>query len=106
MKTYHKKRKPSSHLTYKKMEKYLECLQDHQGFIEMFRRARKVSRTYPDPYQVVRKWFLESFPDFDKPVRFDKNGKILFRYVNTAIVENKEVIEGEEVDTGKQKKIA
>jgi len=90
VKTYHKKRKPSAHLTYRKMENYLDCLPDNQMYVDMFERARKVSKTYSDPYNAVRKWFLESFPDFDKPVRFDKKGDLIFRYVSTMFEENTE----------------
>jgi hypothetical protein len=90
IKTYHRKGKPSSHLTYGMIETYLECLPDKQKYIHLFNKACKVSRTYPDPPKEVRKWFLESFPDFNKPVRFDKNGDLIFRYVSTVLKENTE----------------
>ena len=102
VKTYHKKGKPATHLTYRKMELYLECLPDKQKYIRLFHKACKVSRTYPNPPSEVRKWFLESFPDFNKPVRFDRNGELLFRYIDTALEENSELIEENSTNTTEQ----
>ena len=104
VKTYQRKKKPSAHLTYSKMELYLECLPDKQKYIRLFNKACKVSRTYPNPPQEVQKWFLESFPDFDKPVRFDKNGNLIFRYINTAIEENSKLIEENSTNTTEKEK--
>lgn len=63
--TPHRKSCPTR-LTYKRMLAHIKCLDDAEQYINEFNIIREDSLSTENPYQFVRKWFMESFPNHGK----------------------------------------
>lgn len=61
-------------LTYKRMEKYISCLRDARTNLEIFEKVKAFSKSQPNPYLTVSRWFNESFPDYGCQPEFDADG--------------------------------
>ena len=74
----HKKRKAcSSRISYKQMEKYLSCLDDAARRCAELRLVIEESKSQNNPYEHVRKWFLENYPAFGNTPVIDKNLRVV-----------------------------
>lgn len=73
------KRKNKTQITYKQMEDYIKCYRDSEALLVEFKRQREASiGSSHSPYNFVRDWFMETFPNYKKPsTTFDENGKLL-----------------------------
>ena len=74
-----KKRSKKGHLSYDKMQKYIDCLVDAKVYKDEFEAVRKVSKGQKNPYQYVLKWFENRFPNYAGIPEFDEK----FHVVNT-----------------------
>ena len=61
-------------LTYARMEKYISCLRDAKVNLEIFEKVKAFSKSQPNPYLTVSRWFNESFPDYGYQPEFDADG--------------------------------
>lgn len=72
------KRKNKTQMSFKKMEKYISCLQDGKTYMREFNAIREASKSQPSPYNYVRDWFRAMFSHYDEQFpTFDANGKIV-----------------------------
>ena len=60
-----KHKKPEYQLTYKKMEKYISCLKEAEGYLTMFRQVKETAKGTNNPYLYVQNWFKATFPNYD-----------------------------------------
>ena len=73
-----KKRKAcATRITYKQMERYLSCLDDSVRRCAELRLVIEESKSQNNPYEHVRKWFLETYPSFGKTPVIDKNLRVV-----------------------------
>lgn len=73
-----KKRKAcATRISYKQMEKYLSCLDDAARRCAELRLVIEESKSQNNPYEHVRKWFLETYPSFGKTPVIDKNLRVV-----------------------------
>lgn len=61
-------------LTYAKMGKYIACLRNADELMAVFEKVRAFSKSQPNPYLMVSRWFNESFPDYGCQPDFDEDG--------------------------------
>jgi len=80
-------RKKSSQLTYKKMQKYISCLEEADRYQEEFEVICEESKAQPAPYHYVAGWFDRTFPNYGKLPERNTNLKI----VNTPVDYDKEI---------------
>ena len=56
---------PTKKLSYKRMEKFMEALNDGQKFLAEYTKLREKAKQMDIPgYPPVARWFLEQFPDY------------------------------------------
>ena len=73
------KRKTTSNnknLTYKDMEKYISVFENRDELMEMFNLAKSLSLVQPNPYNFVKGWFKEQFPNYKEMPKVSKDGKL------------------------------
>ena len=73
------KRKATSNnknLTYKNMEKYISVFENRDELMEMFNLAKSLSLVQPNPYNFVKGWFKEQFPNYKEMPKVSKDGKL------------------------------
>ena len=73
------KRKATSNnknLTYKNMEKYISVFENRDELMEMFTLAKSLSLVQPNPYNFVKGWFKEQFPNYKEMPKVSKDGKL------------------------------
>ena len=73
------KRKTTSNnknLTYKNMEKYISVFENRDELMEMFNLAKNLSLVQPNPYNFVKGWFKEQFPNYKEMPKVSKDGKL------------------------------
>lgn len=58
--------KPHFQLTYKKMEKYISCLDEAEGYLAMFQQVKETAKGTNNPYLYVQNWFKATFPNYDE----------------------------------------
>lgn len=66
----------NKNLKYKNMEKYIKVFENSDELMEMFELAKKISVVQPNPYNFVRGWFKEQFPNYKEMPKFNKEGKL------------------------------
>lgn len=77
------KRSTKNNLTYAKMTRYLNCLQNAEAHLKTFDAMCEVSKAQPSPYNFVRNWFKETYPDYNNPMpKFDAHGKIVCKIID------------------------
>ena len=67
----------ATRITYKQMERYLSCLDDSVRRCAELRLVIEESKSQNNPYEHVRKWFLETYPSFGKTPVIDKNLRVV-----------------------------
>lgn len=72
-----KKRSKRSTPTYDQMVKYISCLNEQTLYLKMFSEVRDIAKSKNNPYNYVLKWFTNSFPDYGKPLKFDRSGNVI-----------------------------
>lgn len=63
-------KKPKFQLTYRKMEKYISCLDDAEGYLAMFQQVKETAMGMNNPYLFVQNWFKATFPNYDEVPQF------------------------------------
>ena len=64
---WHKPRKACpTRLTYRKMRNYIATRSDANERFAEFRKAIEESKSYHNPYEYVRQWFIKTFPEHIK----------------------------------------
>lgn len=63
-------RSRSKHLTYANMEKYIRVFEDSEPILEMFQKAKELSKAQPNPYLFVKDWFMAQFPNYQEMPSF------------------------------------
>ena len=58
-------------LTYANMIKYMSTFSNYNELYEEFNLVRDRSVAAPQPYAVVREWFLDKFPNYTTPEKTD-----------------------------------
>ena len=53
-------------LTYSNMEKYIKAFDNADEILEMFEKAKELSKAQKSRYAFVKNWFLQQFPDYKK----------------------------------------
>lgn len=61
-------------LTYAKMGKYIACLRNADELLDLFEKVKAFAKSQPNSYQMVSRWFNESFPDYGCQPDFDEDG--------------------------------
>jgi len=74
-----KKRGKKGHMSYDKMQKFIDCLSDAKVYRDEFDAVRKVSKGQKNPYRYVLNWFEHRFPNYDGIPEFDED----FQVINT-----------------------
>ena len=75
-----KARKKNGKITYDKMVKYITCQIDSTILLKRFTEIRELSKATSAPYNFVYKWFIATFPTYDKLPEFDEKGNIIPMY--------------------------
>lgn len=88
-----KRKSPTARLTYDKMVKYLACQKNSEALLLMFNSVKEHSKSVDAPYMYVKKWFLETFPDYTKYPSFDEHGNLLDKKVHSGTTERKATLE-------------
>ena len=70
-------KKKSTQLTYKKMQKYISCLEDAEMYQEEFKVICEESKAQPAPYHYVASWFNKTFPNYGKLPEHNSNLKVI-----------------------------
>ncbi len=70
-------KKKSTQLTYKKMQKYISCLEDADMYQEEFKVICEESKAQPAPYHYVANWFDKTFPNYGKLPERNSNLKVI-----------------------------
>ena len=61
-------------VTYAQMENYISCLDNKDKRLEELHAVMNLGKSTTNQYEHVRKWFLQTYPDFNKiPVRDEEN---------------------------------
>lgn len=63
-------------VNYKKMEAYIDCLDNSPKYFAMFDLVKRLSKSSNSPAAFTKKWFFATFPDFAKCPEFDQNGNL------------------------------
>ena len=64
-------------VNYKKMEAYIDCLDNSPKYFAMFDLVKRLSKSSNSPAAFTKKWFFATFPDFTKCPEFDHNGRAI-----------------------------
>ena len=67
----HREQKTTHHnfrLTYDNMVQYMTTFENSADLLAEFARVKAHAVAAPQPYAVVRRWFVEKFPDYMTPV--------------------------------------
>jgi hypothetical protein len=59
-------KKKNTQLTYKKMQKYISCLEDAEKYQEEFKVVCEEAKALPSAYHYVASWFDKTFPNYGK----------------------------------------
>lgn len=70
-------KKKNSLLSYKKMKKYIDCMEDAEKYQEEFDIICEESKAQPAPYHYVANWFKATFPNYGKLPERNTNLKII-----------------------------
>ena len=70
-------KKKNTQLTYKKMQKYISCLEDAEMYQEEFKVICEESKAQPAPYHYVASWFNKTFPNYGKLPERNSNLKVI-----------------------------
>lgn len=70
-----KNRKPTP--TYAQMEQYISCLAESETYRKQYNAVCEASKSYNNPIIKVRKWFNNTFPNYNKLPEFDENWRII-----------------------------
>lgn len=70
-------KKKNSQLTYKKMKKYISCLEEAEKYQEEFDAIYEESKAQPSAYHYVASWFNKTFPNYGKLPERNTNLKII-----------------------------
>lgn len=66
----------NKNLKYKNMEKYISVFENRDELMEMFNLAKSLSLVQPNPYNFVKGWFKEQFPNYKEMPKVSKDGKL------------------------------
>jgi len=77
-------------LTYKRMLAHIKCMDDAEQYMEEFNTIRADSLSTENPYQFVREWFMERFPNHGELPEMNTDYQIVNTPANysTQIVNN------------------
>ena len=64
-------------VSYEKMEAYIRLLPDGDALMERCRLVRAFAKCRRNSASIVFRWFNESFPDYRKPPRLDRDGHLI-----------------------------
>ena len=64
-------------VSYEKMEAYIRLLPDGDALMERYRLVRAFAKCRRNSASIVFRWFNESFPDYRKPPRLDRDGHLI-----------------------------
>lgn len=67
---------PYKNLKYANMDKYIKVYENSDELLEMFEKVKELSKSQPNPYNFVKGWFKEQFPNYKKIPQFNKDGKL------------------------------
>ena len=70
-------KKKNTKLTYNKMQKYINLLDEAEKYQAEFERVQIESLAYDASYAYVLKWFKKTFPSYGKQPERDANLKIV-----------------------------
>jgi len=70
-------KKKNTKLTYDKMQKYINLLDEAEKYQAEFERVQIESLAYDASYAYVLKWFKKTFPSYGKQPERDTNLKIV-----------------------------
>ena len=70
-------KKKSTQITYKKMQKYISCLEESEKYQEEFEVVREEAKAQPSAYNYVANWFNKTFPNYGKLPERTPNLKIV-----------------------------
>ncbi len=71
-----------SRLNYKKMEKYISCVEDSEAYLAEFEAVKAAAQATKSSYAVVWKWFKQKFPNFNGVPEFNDDLKIVVTPAN------------------------
>lgn len=81
-KTVERSKEQCSHLTYIKMQNYIACVANSDCYLADFEAIRRASMGQSNPYQYVRSWFEQTFPNHAALPELDENRKIVVTPAN------------------------
>lgn len=64
-------------ITYDMMTKYIACLEDSEEMQKLFDATRQLSKSKPNPYRYMVKWFTEEFPQYGQLPEYDDNNRVV-----------------------------
>ena len=57
---------PNKGLTYEKMERYIKVYDNAAELLSVFEKVKAIAATQKNGYAIVKNWFFEQFPAYDK----------------------------------------
>ena len=70
-------KRKNTQLTYKKMQKYISCLEDAEKYQEEFNVICEEAKAQPSAYHYVASWFSKTFPNYGKLPERNTNLKVI-----------------------------
>lgn len=64
------------YISYSKMQAYIGMVENSDDYRAKFNIMREYAQSQSSPYQVVFKWFCDTFPKYTETPQFTKEGKI------------------------------
>lgn len=72
-----KRKKALARPTYDKMVQFLSCQANSVTLFKEFTEVKEYSKAQENPYQFVREWFFQNFPNYQSIPKFDQEGEII-----------------------------
>ena len=71
-------RKGTARIAYAQMKEYITALDKSGKMLEQFETVKLLSKIQPSPYNYVKCWFAETYPNYKEALKTDADGKLYF----------------------------
>ena len=71
-------RKGTARIAYAQMKEYITALDKSGKMLEQFETVKLLSKIQPSPYNYVKCWFKETYPQYAENVKTGEDGKLRY----------------------------
>ena len=86
-------RKGTARIAYAQMKEYITALDKSGKMLEQFETVKLLSKIQPSPYNYVKCWFAETYPNYKEALKTDADGKLYKSGENGSIQVAKKIAE-------------